>query len=281
MNRTPHKWPASLLILLVLGAASAVSCDNGATLSNAGSALEAEGAALTGPNNPGNPYAWVGVQHNAAVHFALSELSRIRNLRNLPEAAVPNLIESRTLRYLATQGITASPDVLQAGMAAVPVRGRISPSVLDYVAQGDVSTEAAQYVDQIVAWTQDDAIPLSDLYVRLAALENEAASRLNPSESEIVLSLSAVAASSATYWEQNGDAWVDQYLGGKLIEPLSTGGFTAMGRINWRMVAGHDVLGGFSGAIAAAATGAGVIAGALGGAACGSTISAVGQLLLM
>jgi hypothetical protein len=66
-----------------------------------------------------------------------------------------------------------------------------------------------------------------------------------------------------------------------LVEPLATDGFRAMGRINWRMVAGHDVLGGFSGAIAAAATGAGVIPGALGGAACGSTISIVGQLLLL
>jgi len=280
MTRTSQKRSASLLAALALAAASAMSCDNGATLSHAGSARLEETVALAGPNNPGNPYAWVGVQHNAAVHFALSELSQIRNLRDLPEAAVLNLIASRTLRYLATQGITAGPEVAQAGMAVVPVPRRISPSVLDVVAQGDVSSEAAWYVNQIVAWTQDDGIPLPDLYVRLAALENEASSRLSPSELEIVLALSAVAASSATYWEQNGDAWVEQYGGREWVEPLSTDGFTAMGRINWRMVAGHDVLGGFSGAIAAAATGAGVIPGALGGAACGSTISVLGQLLM-
>lgn len=109
------------------------------------------------------------------------------------------------------------------------------------LAQEAVSVEAAQYVAQILEWVEDAAVPLDDLYLRLASLEGEAAGRLSPSEAEIVLSLSAIAASSATYWEQNGDAWADEYLGKELVEPLSSDGATIMGRINWRIVAGHDV----------------------------------------
>lgn len=272
--------PFTSLVLLALTAASAASCENGATASSDQSFTAIEHPALVAPVHSRNPYSWVGTHHNAALHFVLADLSRIRNARQLPEAAILKLVENRTMRYLASSGIVASPAALQAGSASVPRPGRSGLTPSDYAADGALSVQAAAYAEQIVAMVQDESIPLSDLYARLAALEIEATGQLGATELEIVLSVSAVGASSATYWEQTSGWWVDQYSEGGPAVLLGSDGLAPMGRISWRMVAGHDALGAFSGAITAAATGVGIPAGAVGGAACASTVSALGQLLL-
>jgi hypothetical protein len=272
--------PFISLVLLGLTAAAVTSCENSTTSSSDRSFTPFAHSALIAPVHSRNPYSWVGTHHNAALNFVLADLSHIKNARQLPESAILKLVENRTMRYLASSGIVASPAALQAGSASVPGPGRSGLSPSDYAADGALSVQAAAYAEQIVAMVQDESIPLSDLYARLAALEIEATGQLGATELEIVLSVSAVGASSATYWEQTSGWWVDQYSEGGPAVLLGSDGLAPMGRISWRMVAGHDALGAFSGAIAAAATGAGIPAGAVGGAACASTVSALGQLLL-
>lgn len=233
-----------------------------------------------------NPYAWVGSQHNAALDFMLGEVARHREFEKMPDAAVLNFVESRTRRFLASHGVNPNPRSLRDGLASVPRPGGNTWSTQDFVSSGELSIAAARYLDQIQMWVEDPVISLPDLYARIHALEGEAQEQLSPAEAELVLSVAAVASSSTTYWVENGEIWAEQW---QPIEQLDRrvrtfvgedGGASTMGRINWRRVAGHDVIGAVSGGVAAAVTGAGIAAGAAGGAACASTISALGQLVL-
>jgi hypothetical protein len=266
----------------LVGALSMASCGDGVTHSRTPSeiAVAATNAAAA------NPYAWVGSQHNAALDFMLREVARHRGVERMQDAAVLNFVESGTRRFLASHGINPDPRSLRDGLASVPRPGVRTQSTRDFVSAGELSTAAAQYRDQIQLWVEDPSISLPDLYARLHSLEGEAQEQLGPAEAELVLSVAAVASSSTTYWVENGDVWAAQW---QPIEPLNRrvgsfmeedGGASITARINWRRVAGHDVIGAVSGGVMAAATGAGIPAGVAGGAACASTISALGQLIL-
>lgn len=278
----------SIITLTLLLALPLLGCREDVTSSRT-SPADAQAAALNETAEPASSFSWVGTQHNAALDHLLLELGRIRGLERMPDPAIAGLVENGTRRFLMSQGIDAGSEMVRRGIASVPRDNLSFRRARDLANAGELSWYAVQYLEQIQVWVDDGAIPITDLRTRLRALDLEAYENLDPTEAELVLSVSAVAASSTAYWEENGDEWAEWYTEKRLAEPLSArpgrlprGGedVSVMGRINWRRVAGHDVIGAISGGTAAAVTGAGIAAGAAGGAAGASTLSALGQLVL-
>jgi hypothetical protein len=243
----------------------------------------------------GNPFAYVGEEHNAEVDYVLREFSK-KWKKNMKKADVCAALNAITKKYLAMKGRSA--DVARFYAADDPCRDD-QPSLIgkraglrtaDVSYDPNFSTRAVDLVNEIqnIMLTSGSS---GEVGSRLGPINAEAMG-MGANDAALVLGVSSIAYSSAAYWEANLDTWVAIYSQGGDPGPLpflrtaETAGLKTTGavpQINWSgigEVGWADVIGGAIGGLKGALAGpAGIFAGIGTGAAYSSIGAALGQIL--
>lgn len=271
---------------------------------------EGAGARVAVPRGTrGNPLAWVGEKHNEGLHFILSGIpAEVRARGSRAEyfaAAFGRCVAYMAREHLATSacdrltrpgaasawrrsrgGWTFAGGARRSGLPGAhgaPLLAVQSSDLNGYLAA--IETESGAYGT------------LGDLDSSLGTVENSAKAVLAPEEMEIVLAVSAVAYSSADYWETNSDTWLsdnglveDVLLMNRRMAPswrpsnhlaLAVLFSESTVQRSWshRRVVRADVGGAIAGAIGGFLAGGHVLDGAIAGAITFSAAEAITQLL--
>ena len=282
--------PGAAAVALALAVGSA-SCRDQTTQPQPGAttAPEQPGAAQV-PQTRGNPYAYVGREHNQALDHVLRELQvAARRQGPLTKQEALRIAEATLQKVFRNHlpGRDVSDDLR---WWSEFLRDRQNASARELGATMDlqsagtlsgdivVSSRGWDYLNQIL-YLADIAGSVAELQQSLAGLEAAASGELASQDLEAVYVVSSVAASSAEYWDANYSTWEalctdspDLCGGSTALLSLSSDGDVVSLRINGWKVLAADVLGAIGGFLLGGPVNA-VVA-----AAVGSSVSVISQM---
>ena len=285
-----HHWRL-IAVLVVVGAAGAVAaCTDGF---RSPSGVEAGSRIAASKKTSGeNPFDYVGKEHNAQVDYVLREFSK-QYRKNMKTRDICAALDKLNDEYLARKGKSGS---VRLHADSDPCRndrnssviGGASLRVADMTYDGNFSPAAVDLVNQ-VEWIVATSGSAGEVASRLGPVNSAALGTLGGSDLALVLSISAIAENSSSYWQANLGGWADAFVSGTLAflradnSVQSTGGRTAELNFDWSgisRVSSADIAGGIGGALKGVLGGPeGVAAGAVTGAAYSSIGAAIGEIL--
>lgn len=247
-----------------------------------------------------NPYAFVGEEHNREVDFVLRQFHKQyrKGMQKSEKCAlldriIGDYIKSRKRADFdfrpASKGALCSAGNEFEGQSA---RGSLVRTASAYEDFSPAALELAYDVENIMLFSYSAA----DVAAALGPINIQAQNSLSGNDAALVLAASAVAQSSAYYWEANFDYWRETYTrDGTIMYPaarISSGrnddGMTLTthrASFAWagvKAVGWADVGGGIAGGIRGAFGGPeGILFGAGSGAAYASIGAALGQIFAM
>ncbi len=185
-----------------------------------------QSAAKDDQNAMANPYAFVGEEHNKEVDFVLRQFHK-QYRKGMQKGEKCALLDQIIGDYNkgrkradfdfrpATKGALCSAGN---GLDGQSARGS---QVRTASAYEDFSPEALALANQVqnIMLTSSSA---ADVAAALGPINSQAQNSLSGNDAALVLAASAVAQSSAYYWEANFDYWRDAYTrDGTIINPIA------------------------------------------------------------
>lgn len=284
-----------LAVGVIATVAGAIACNDGIRKVAAPQAETAVHRSAAKDAPKGNPFAYVGEEHNAEVDYVLREFSK-KWKKNMKKADVCAALNAITKKYLATKGRSA--EVARFYSPDDPCKDD-QPSLLGKTAglrtanaeyDPNFSSRAIDLVNEIQSIMSSSGNS-GEVASRLGPINAEA-SGMAPNDAALVLGVSSIAYSSAAYWEANLDTWVTVYSQGGdpgqlpfLRAPETTGlkttgvlpqfNWSGVGEVGWADVGG-GIVGGIRGAFGGPG---GILVGIGTGAAYSSIGAAIGQIV--
>ena len=161
-------------------------------------------------------YGWIGDYHTDGLAYIYTQLSKKDGMTptraDMCRRAVKALKEFHKSTRLAEVPISLMSDSFQreaclAESEVAPIRRSVFAYLPGLSPRSDLSIAAVTYLDRLGA-VPNNATSTYDFMNQVHAIESEAAANLPESEASAVTAVASVARSSATYWEQNLEAWM-------------------------------------------------------------------------
>jgi hypothetical protein len=172
-------------------------------------------------------YGWIGDYHTDGLAYIYAQLSkkdgRTPTRADMCRRAVKALKEFHKSTRFAEVPLSLMSESFQneacfAESEVAPIRRSVFAYLPGLAQRSDLSIAAVTYLDRLGA-VPNNANSTYDFMDQVNAIESEAAATLTESEASAVTAVASVARSSATYWEQNLDAWMS--LPGALPMPYA------------------------------------------------------------
>lgn len=225
-----------LILFLSAGLASVVAGSIGCSdsLSRSTAPRDASSSTTHERASRPNPFAYVGVGHNAMVDAVLYAVSKKKS-KGAGRQEVCRLTEEAAVEYARAHAKNPGEAMSQVKSQKFcddrrTASGAGSGRARFWIADGlELSPRATELLNAIEYFVNISAYA-SELQARVDPINAAAQSDLDSEESQIVLSASAVAVSSLGYWSTNFEPWRTRILDGTITPAYSMASASDHGR---------------------------------------------------
>ncbi len=214
--RTRYTYVALLTAIAASAMAGIVSCTAESTAP--GSTMRADSLVVRQKiDDLRSRYAWVATYHTEGLHYIYLALARAGQIRGKADACriAARAVKEfhRRTRYSEVPAALVDPaitsEVCGSQEGSTAVRATVLGSSLERGARAnELSAPALDHINQVIA-AVDVATSRAGLAQSLYSIEYSAAASLPESEAAAVSTVSAIALTSADYWDANLTQWFE------------------------------------------------------------------------